>query len=154
MSVVAGILEREVNLVSRFVATLNEEQQVLSKGEASLLGEISAHKITLVDKLNALESERMAAIGHPGQRSDQASMKTWLENNVADSVATGYWQKLLELAREAKTLHELNAQLLDIHLKNTADTLAILTQQASQSALYGASGQSLAGSGSRIVDSA
>lgn len=154
MSIVAGILEREIDLVSHFIVALNDEQQSLAKGEASSLPEISLRKTTLVEQLNALEGERMAAIGHTGQRSDQVSMKTWLENNGTDLVAASNWLRLLDLAHEAKTLHELNAQLVETHLKNTAETLAILTQQASQSALYGASGQSIAGTGSRIVDSA
>ncbi|HLO64721.1 MAG TPA: flagellar protein FlgN [Azonexus sp.] len=154
MSAVVAILEREIELVSRFVTVLNTEQECLTQGNADPLPAIAADKSALVDQLNALESERMAALGLPGQPSDQPSMEIWLRNNTSDRAAATAWQKLRELAHEAKVLHELNGQLVATHLKNTAEALAILTQQASQSSLYGAKGQTTSATGSRIVDSA
>lgn len=154
MSAVAAILEREIELVSRFVSILNDEQECLAQGNADALPEISATKSALVEQLNALEGQRMEAIELPGKASDLPSMEKWLKDNANDIEAASAWQKLRELAREAKTLHELNGQLVATHLKNAAEALAILTQKASQSALYGASGQTTTSTGSRIVDSA
>lgn len=154
MSAVGAILEREIELVSRFVSILNDEQECLTQGNADGLPEISAAKSALVEQLNALEGQRMEAIDLPGQASDLPSMEKWLKDNANDISAASAWQKLRELAREAKTLHELNGQLVATHLKNAAEALAILTQKASQSALYGASGQTTTATGSRIVDSA
>lgn len=154
MSIVAAILEREIELVSRFIVALNDEQKCLTAANADALPALAAQKAELADQLNTLESERMAAIGRTGQPSDQASMQTWLDGNLSDALASSNWQKLRELAREAKNLHELNAQLVELHLKRTSEALAILTQQASQSTIYGASGQTTTATGSRIVDSA
>lgn len=154
MSAVAAILQREIELVFRFVSILNTEQECLTQGNADPLPGIAADKSALVEQLNALEGQRMAALDLPGQPSDLPSMEQWLHNNAGDAVAAAAWQKLRELAREAKVLHELNGQLVATHLKNTAKALAILTQQASQSALYGAKGQTTTATGSRIVDSA
>lgn len=154
MSAVAAILEREIELVSRFVGILNDEQQCLTQGNSDALPEITANKSALVEQLNALEGQRMDAIDLPGQPSDLPSMEKWLSNNAGDVASANAWQKLRELAREAKVLHELNGQLVATHLKNATEALTILTQQASQSTLYGASGQTTAATGSRIVDSA
>lgn len=154
MSIVAAILEREIELVSRFIVALNDEQKCLTAANADALPALGAQKTELVEQLNALENERMAAIGHSGQPSDQASMQAWLDNNPSDALAGQHWQKLRELSREARNLHELNAQLVESHLKHTTEALAILTQQASQSTIYGASGQTTTATGSRIVDSA
>lgn len=150
----AGLLSLEIELVSRFIALLNDEQDSLKKGDAEALQAITAQKAPLIEQMNAIESERMAAIGQAGQPSNGTSMQQWLENHFADTVATAKWQQLLELAREAKSLHDLNIQLVEMRLKNTAEALAILTQPVESSTLYGSSGQTMTSSGSRIVDSA
>jgi flagella synthesis protein FlgN len=154
MSVVAGILEREIELISRFIVALNEEQACLTAANPAALPEISATKSGLVEQLNALEGERMTAIGITESPSNRATMESWLARNNNDANATVAWEKLLILAREAKTLHELNGRLVDLHLRNTTEILGILTQEAKQTGLYDASGQAMPTTGSRIVDSA
>lgn len=154
MSVVSEILEREIELISRFVAVLNDEQACLTAANPAELPEISATKSGLVEQLNAIEGERMTAIGLTGSLSDRATMEDWLSRNTDDANATVSWEKLLILAREAKTLHEMNGRLVALHTRNTAEILAILTQESKQPGLYGASGQAMPTTGSRIVDSA
>lgn len=154
MPIVSAILEREIDLISDFIALLNAEQDSLKQADPTRLPEFNTSKSALVEKMNALEGERMAAIGQGGNPSNRASMDSWLNQNAIDTAAALKWNKLLDLAREAKNLHELNGSLIVMHLKNTAEALAVLTQQANKPALYGASGQSLQATGSRIVDSA
>ena len=154
MSNIAGILNREIELVSRFITLLGEEQECLKTGNADDLQSITAKKEPLIGLMNAIESERMAAIGEAGRPSNGASMQRWLGQNATDTAAAASWQQLLDLAREAKSLHELNMQLVEMHLRNTTEALAILTQPAESSTLYGSSGQTMTSSGSRIVDSA
>lgn len=154
MSVVAGILEREIELISRFTAALNDEQACLTAANPAALPEISAAKAGLVEQLNTLEGERMTAIGMAGTPSDRLTMEGWLSRNKNDANATVAWEKLLILASEAKTLHELNGRLVNLHLQNTTEILGILTHEAKQPGLYGASGQTMQATGSRIVDSA
>ena len=150
MSEIAAITEREIALISRFVALLKDEQNALKCADASALPEISAAKIGLVEQLNLLEAERRAALGIVGR----AAMAVWLANNPNDQTAAVNWEKLLNLAQEAKQLHELNAQLVGMHLQQTSEALVILTRQAEQHTLYGSNGQAAQVSGSRIVDSA
>lgn len=154
MSDIAGILAREIELVSRFIALLDNEQDSLKKGDADALQAITAEKSPLIAQMNSAESERMAALGAAGHPGTSASMRRWLDENTADAAAATNWQQLLELAREAKALHELNIQLVEMHLRNATEALAILTQPPESSTLYGSSGQSMGNSGSRIVDSA
>ena len=54
MSVVAGILEREIELISSFIAALNEEQACLVAANPTALPEINASKISLVEQLNGI----------------------------------------------------------------------------------------------------
>lgn len=154
MSEIAAITEREIALISRFVALLQDEQETLKRADASALPEISAAKIDLVEQLNLLEAERRTALGIVGDEKTRAAMVVWLANNPNDQTAAVNWEKLLNLAQEAKQLHELNAQLVGMHLQQTSEALVILTRQAEQHTLYGSNGQAAQVSGSRIVDSA
>lgn len=81
-------------------------------------------------------------------------MEAWLKNNPGERLVAERWQKLLELARQAKNTHLINARLLDMHARQTTELLAALTRQVENPALYGASGQTMPTSGSRIIDSA
>ena len=154
MSEIAAITEREIALISRFVALLKDEQETLKRADASALPEISAAKIDLVEQLNLLEAERRTALGIAGDEKTRAAMAVWLANKPNDQTAAVNWEKLLNLAQEAKQLHELNAQLVGMYLQQTSEALVILTRQAEQHTLYGSNGQAAQVSGSRIVDSA
>lgn len=154
MSDIAAISEREIALILRFVALLKDEQESLKRANASALPEISAAKIDLVEKLNLLEAERRTVLGIVGDEKTRAAMAVWLTNNPKDKTAAENWKRLLNLAQEAKQLHELNAQLVGMHLQQTSEALVILTRQAEQHSLYGSNGQAAQFSGSRIVDSA
>lgn len=154
MSGITAITEREITLISRFVALLTEEQDLLKRGDAAALPRIATAKGPLVDQLNALESERRAALGISGEQKTREAMEAWLAAHPAEQTAAAHWARLLELAQEAKQLHELNAGLVGMHLQQTAEALAILTRKAEQNTLYGSNGQTAQISGSRIVDSA
>lgn len=154
MTPLAGILMRETELVSRFILILKQEQEALKSGKSDPLAEINGKKINLVDQLNQLGANRSQLTGLPGLTSDQASMTTWLAQHPQEKKSATLWQVLIDLAREAKELHELNGQLISIHLKQTSDALAVLTQHQQEHTLYGSNGQSSLFTGSRIVDSA
>ncbi len=153
-SAVAAIIAREIELVSQFVSVLNEEQEALTRADVAALPELMTRKSPLVEQLNAIESERLGALDIPAATTERGAMENWLAQNSGDVVAAVNWEKLLNVAAEAKTLHELNSQLVDMHLRQATETLAILTAQPEQSALYGSSGQAVPTTGSRIVDSA
>lgn len=154
MPSVAAIIEREIELISRFVAALKEEQEILKQGKVAALPDLTTRKTLLVEQLNSLESERLGALNLPGAEQGRSSMEKWLAQHGNDQAAAVNWKKLLNFAGEAKSLHELNAQLVDMHLRQTSEILAILTQQPEKPSLYGSTGQTMPATGSRIVDSA
>lgn len=153
-SAIAAIIGREIELVSRFLSVLNEEQKALKRGDVAALPELISRKTPLVEQLNACENERLEALNLSGATSEPGIMENWLAQNSSDTDAAVNWKKLLNFASEAKTLNELNSQLADMHLRQTSEILSILTSQPERSALYGSSGQTLPATGSRIVDSA
>jgi len=153
-SAVAAIIEREIELVSQFVSVLKEEQEALQHGEIAALPDLISRKTPLVEQLNAIEGERLGALELPAATSERGVMENWLARNSDDTVAAASWKKLLNVASEAKALHELNTQLVDMHLRQTSEKLFILTSQPERSGLYGSSGQTMTTTGSRIIDSA
>lgn len=154
MAGIAAITEREIELISQFIALLKEEQDALKRADPSVLQDIGAQKATLAGQLNGLESGRRSALGLTDDRNTRTAMAEWLAQHPEERNAAVNWEKLLELASEAKQLHELNANLVAMHLRLTSDALTILMRQSGQNTLYGSNGQAATASGSRIVDSA
>ena len=154
MTSLADLLSRETELVSQFVTLLEQEQEVLQSGTPDSLETVSKKKDTLVGQLNQLETERGRLVAPSANADDRSGMKAWLAQHPHDKHIPPLWEKLNTLARQAKALHEINGQLIEIHLSRTSAALAILEQHKQQHSLYGSDGQASAPTGSRIVDSA
>lgn len=154
MTDLASLLTRETGLVSRFIVLLNQEQAALKSAKPDALGALNAEKLQLVTQLNQIGSERVQLAHLAGTASDPEKMQEWLQQHPQEKQSAALWVKLLKLAREAKTLHDLNGKLLNIHLQQATDAIAVLTQQHQTHSLYGSDGQSAMNTGSRIVDSA
>jgi flagella synthesis protein FlgN len=154
MSQLQRALTDETALLRRFIDVLREEQSLLVAGEADALAGINAAKLELVDLLNAAEHGRLRLLGLAPSQSGQQDMNNWLHQHPEESAAQKLWQALISLAREAREIHNINGELIAMHLANTTEALDILTQRQNESALYGSDGQAAPGSGSRIVDSA
>jgi flagella synthesis protein FlgN len=154
MSGVAELTEREIPLISRFVSLLQQERDCLTRVDVAALEEVGHAKIALAEQLDALETERRTLLQLGPLENTREGMANWLNKHPEDSNVAVNWEKLLNLAAEAKALHELNAKLLGIHLQQTTEALAVLTRQAENVSLYGSNGQTALSSGSRIVDSA
>lgn len=154
MSSVAEVIARETELVRGFIDLLDKEQAVLKEGRVADLPALTAAKIPLIEQLNRVESERLQVLNLRSS-GGPATMTTWIAQHPNDVDAATHWDCLLQLARQAKHLHAMNAQLLSMHLAYTNELVSTLTDASERPmALYGASGQSVAGSGSRIIDSA
>jgi flagella synthesis protein FlgN len=154
MADLAAITAREVALIGRFVDLLKDEQAALRRADPAPLADIASAKTALVDQLNALEDARRTALAIGAEAKTRAAMEQWLSANPQQRAVAANWQKLLELANEARQLHELNAGLVNLHLQQTTEALAALDRRQAGDSLYGSNGQAAPPSGSRIVDSA
>ncbi|MDR2188319.1 MAG: flagellar protein FlgN [Azonexus sp.] len=154
MDDLAAITRREIALINHFIDLLKEEQEALRQANPEPLPRLAAAKVEQVEQLNALEAERRATLGISSEDKVRSAMENWLSANPAEQQLARDWQTLLDLAREAKELHRLNAGLITLHLQQTADALHILDSRRAADALYGNDGQATGPSGSRLVDSA
>ena len=154
MSAVARILDQEIELVSHFLLLLKQEQDALKTGDPAPLPEIAEKKSRLVDQLNNVENERNRSLGEPYYNQGRNGMAGWLAANPSAADCARRWEKLIELARESRLMHQLNSRLLALHLNRTDEALAVLTRRHAENTLYGSNGQTSQFTGSRIVDSA
>lgn len=151
---ICTIIDREIFLISRFTQLLLDEQECLKQATPELLPKISDQKISLIDELNQLEIKRNSLLGQSSTNNKQLAMTNWLTQNDHQGTATVNWQKLLKMAKEAKTLHEVNSKLVTLHLSTISVALAVLNNQEGAKSLYSNKGQAAHLTGSRIVDSA
>lgn len=155
MTSLGKFLEEEATLIRQFLTILGEEQQALRSGELSALHDLEPTKATLVEKLNALGTQRNALLVSKGLTPDKSGILSWLASHPESSTSVEKtWSEILSLAKQAKELNALNGQLIGIHLRATNLALDVLTKKVGDSEVYGRDGQTSALTGSRIIDSA
>lgn len=149
MSELAKLLTEEKDLVVQFLDALRKEQAALIEADANALKPICESKLGLVSQLNRVEASRIALINLPPGKE---SMLQWLAQHPEEGNARTLWLKIVSLARVARQMHQMNGELITMHLAKTNEALSILIQKQKDVALYGSDGHSSTGTGSRIVD--
>lgn len=154
MKALQSLLEEEKAGILAFINTLREEQVALSQGDTAALEPLIATKSGLIEALNQLESARNALAVSAAVSPDRVGMTRWLESQPQGKVLLPIWQEILELASEARQIHDLSGKLIAEQLGRTTEALDILTGHSNRVALYGSDGQSAGTKIPRIVDSA
>ncbi|MCG2578833.1 flagellar protein FlgN [Dechloromonas sp. XY25] len=152
---VAGqpVTQQEVALLGDFIALLKQEQEALVRADPGSLSDINNRKLILLADLDRHEQIRAQILKlAPGENTREA-MSQWLAVHPDQKATADTWLAVKNLAREAKRLHDLNGQLIAMHLQRTSELLAVLKRSEHQT-LYGANGQTHQSSGSRIIDQA
>lgn len=145
------VTQQELTLLGDFIALLKQEQEALVRADPGSLSDINNQKLTLLADLDRHEQMRAQILqSAPGENTRDA-MSRWLADHTDQKATADMWQALMGLAREAKRLHDLNGQLITLHLQRTSELLAVLKRSEHQT-LYGANGQAHQSSGSRIID--
>ncbi len=155
----AQLLGEESAKLVEFLGLLKREQELLSRGEANTANTIDA-LLPLVDKKTALAAE-LAALAQSRERllaalglaAGRSGMETWLArpDRTAQRPA---WQRLLDLASQARDLNETNGKLIALNLQHNQQALATLMTAANRAMNYGPDGQQQADKGGRILGKA
>jgi len=149
----AELLERELRQVEAFVDLLHREQQLLGENAVDALQALVADKSRAAADLADSAQGRDKLLADLGLATGRAGMEAWLVS--ADGARSqAAWSRLLALAAEARSLNETNGHLIDIHLNNNQQALAVLMSAANQAATYGPDGQQKSGGGGRSLGSA
>lgn len=152
---IRAMLEQEATLVDRLMLVLAQEQDALSSATPEGLGEMTQERLSLVDQINRLETERNAALARQfAGLAPAAAMAHWLGGTQAGRTATPLWEQLLDKARMARQQLDINASLIRLHLEKTGQALDVLRSNEHRAPLYGSDGYTAGGSLGRISDSA
>jgi flagella synthesis protein FlgN len=149
----ASLLDQELRTLESFLVLLQQEQTLLETVAIEPLGALAEQKSALTTELARLTDAREAAISRGGFGPGKDGMNAWCE--TADGNASrGNWQRLRELAAEARALNELNGKLIATRLQHNQKALAVLMAAADRAATYGPDGQQRTGSSGRSLGSA
>ncbi len=154
MKALQALLEKEKSGILAFINTLREEQAALSQGDTAALEPLIATKSSLIEELNQLEAARKAIAVGAAVSPDRIGMTRWLESQPQGKTLLPIWQDILQLASEARQIHDLSGKLIAAQLSRTSEALNILTGHSNRAALYGSDGQAAGAKMPRIVDSA
>lgn len=154
MPTLGKIIEREISLITRFLALLLDEQAALVAANPEALPAIHEEKYVVVDQLNSIEIERSSLTPGSPASSARERMELWLAEHPEEKQIADRWRQLIQLCQTAKQQNFLNSRLVNLHLEQTSQALAILNRDIDESILYGSDGQAAQYMGRRIVDSA
>jgi len=144
-------IDGEATLLEQFVELLRREQVSLTQGVADDLPLLADQKNGLVIQLNQLSAQRAVFLEALGLSADRAGIDAWCAQ-VQDPQANNVWQKVLQLATEARELNRVNGELIQIRMQFTAKALEALGGAKNSLELYGPDGQSTKPGGRRIND--
>jgi flagella synthesis protein FlgN len=126
------------------VALMKQEQQSLVALDADELSSLTTQKNALLASLSSLSQQRHAALRAAGCEGSEAGMGPWLAASD-DGGAREQWERMLDVAREAKELNRVNGMLINKQLAHNQGVLNALRTptNAPTGAIYGASGHTV-----------
>ena len=136
-------LEAELVAYNGLCELLREEQASLTQGDVERLQQLTERKARQVEQLAALGATRSAYLQDLRLDADPAGMEAWLQTGAGSQrqALTQTWQNLLDAAREARILNDLNGGLLATRLNHSQSALAALHAAGRQHLVYGPDGQ-------------
>ncbi|MDR1349517.1 MAG: flagellar protein FlgN [Zoogloeaceae bacterium] len=151
----AQLLATEITAVEQFVALLQEEQRQLQENEIDALENTTASKLQFAEELKEIGKARHACLSQLGlarQDDNGQSVEDWLIAQGNPQLLQA-WHTLQNLARDAKSLNEINGQCIALLSRNTREQLDALTGRQSNGIFYKPDGQAAASGNFRISDS-
>jgi flagella synthesis protein FlgN len=146
-------LDEEVGKLGEFIAVLQREQELLKKGDTDALLPLIETKTQLADRLATLARAREEHLVRQGFTNGRAGMEDWLQRN-GNTAQRQSWQTLLEQAREARDLNEINGRLIGLHMQHNQQAFTALMNATNRAMTYGPDGQQQTGLGGRILGTA
>lgn len=151
----ARSLTEELQEIGAFLELLKQEQELLATGgNVDVLLPLVEKKSGFATRLAALSGHRDRLLVEAGLESGRAGMEALIAAGAATAAVASQWQKLLALAKEARTLNDTNGKLIARRLQHNQQALEALLSAADRAATYGPDGQQRSGGGGRFLGSA
>lgn len=146
-------LGAEISTFREFVDLLQREQMLLQAANTEGLIPLADVKARLADRLGEHSHTRITVLERLGYPGDRTGMSRWLAEGGTPTDQNA-WQTLQALAREAKSLNELNGKLIGLHMSRTQQAFTALMNASERAMTYGPNGHAQAGLGRRIIGKA
>jgi flagella synthesis protein FlgN len=142
-SAFVAALEAELAAYDELRQLLQAEQDSLESGDVDSLQHITALKASQVERLAALGATRAAYLTSVQLSADPHGMEAWLRDRAGTQRQrlTQTWQRLLQVAAQARTLNDLNGGLMATRMHHNQAALAALQGAGRQQMVYGPDGQ-------------
>lgn len=134
-------LRAEIAGFQALIKVLEAEADALRRADADALSILSSAKLELVASLQALARQRAQEMKRAGLPESAAGVKAWLAQAGGATAVRDDWQKLTQLALEAKRQNDVNGRLAARQRWHFDAALGALLQAAGVSSIYGADGR-------------
>lgn len=137
-------LKAEIENFAAFCDILKTEQEVLNNNEIDQLLSISKLKSEKVVLLSQLAEVRNRFLAGQNLLPDQNGMEILIKMGKLpdpNGEIPIFWGKLIELAKKAQHLNEVNGIMIETKLGHNQQALSALQSAANQATLYGPDGK-------------
>lgn len=153
VSLLSQALGEELAALGKFIALLQREQELLKQADTESLLPLIEEKNLLANRLGTLAQARENELKRHALEAGRKGMEAWLARVGKDKDRQA-WQKLMQLANEARDLNVLNGKLIGMHMQHNQQAFSALMNATNRAMTYGPDGQQQAGLGGRILGTA
>lgn len=151
---IAELISAELGVLRQFVDVLQREQAALTGGHTDSLMALATEKVRHAEQLATLNKSRDAKLQSAGLGSGREGIQAWRDEGSIPLVVQNNLATLIELAKEARRLNELNGKLVADRLQHNQQALNVLLSAAKQSTIYGPDGHTQVAPSGRTLGSA
>jgi flagellar biosynthesis/type III secretory pathway chaperone len=134
-------LREEIAGFQALIKVLAAEAEALRRADADALSVLSGAKLEHVGTLQTLARQRAVEMKRSGLPDNAAGVQAWLGQAMDADEARADWQRLTQLALEAKRQNDVNGRLAARQRWHFDAALGALLQAAGVSSVYGADGR-------------
>ncbi|SDI05422.1 flagella synthesis protein FlgN [Propionivibrio dicarboxylicus] len=147
-------LQSERDQFAAFVNVLEQEQDILKRGDTEALPKNVDIKDQLAERLGALAMQRNALLQQLGFPADRPGIEAFCANLPAEKYFATLWAEIIALATRAKEINRVSGALVDLRMHFNSQVLGALQGNPSSSSVYGPDGQTRPHNLGRLNDSA
>lgn len=137
----ANLLSREVKLTERFADLLGDEYGSIARRDIATLECLIEDKTEILERLAALEQERMSALASAGFATGHDGMTACLQWCDPQRITLPLWETLQASAHVCSRLNRKNQQLVDLCSRHTRKVLHVLRGEDTGQQIYQADGE-------------
>ncbi|MGB5605759.1 MAG: flagellar protein FlgN [Gammaproteobacteria bacterium] len=130
------LLEDEIAAIRELEQALATELAAITARDTTAIEQAAASKLQGLEKMEALNRQRLALIGACGFQPDREGMQSCLEWCDASGVFRHQWEELLALAGSCRERNRLNHHLVELGSRHMHQALCILRGEETDKALY------------------